>query len=137
MSRDNPRRKRQETCCECGKIGHIARACSMSSKTREHAAGKLHAPGPASGGKPVNAREQYPLTLLSLPSCANYRVHGKIHSIVTVFTIDTGATVSLVRQDVAVNKNGGLQLVSWLGQTLVGVNGSPLHTHGQPIHVAR
>eukprot|EP00731_Ephydatia_muelleri_P007381 Em0003g1629a len=29
-----------------------------------------------------------------------------------VFTIDTGAAVSLVRQDVAVNNNGGLQLVS-------------------------
>ena len=28
-------------------------------------------------------------------------------------------------------KDGGLQLVQWSGQTLVGVNGSPLQTHGQ------
>ena len=70
---------------------------------------------------------------LSLSSCANYRVHGRINSIVTEFTIDTGAAVSLVRQDVwyRAAKDGGLQLVQWSGQTLVGVNGSPLQTHGQ------
>ena len=101
-------------------------------------AGKLHAPdakGPASGGKPVKAHEECHLTVptLSLSSCANYRVHGRINSIVTEFTIDTGAAVSLVRQDVwsRAAKDGGLQLVQWSGQTLVGVNGAPLQTHGQ------
>ena len=95
-------------------------------------AGKLHAPdakGPASGGKPVKALEECHLTVptLSLSSCANYRVHGRINSIVTEFTIDTGAAVSLVRQDVwsRAAKDGGLQLVQWSGQTLVGVNGAP------------
>ncbi|KAL5469185.1 hypothetical protein EMCRGX_G030403 [Ephydatia muelleri] len=55
------------------------------------------------------------------------------NSIVTKFTIDTGAAVSLVRQDVwsRAAKDGGLQLVQWSGQTLVGVNGAPLQTHGQ------
>ena len=93
------------------------------------------AKGPASGGKPVKAHEECHLTVptLSLSSCANYRVHGRINSIVTEFTIDTGAAVSLVRQDVwyRAAKDGGLQLVQWSGQTLVGVNGSPLQTHGQ------
>ena len=38
-----------------------------------------------------------------------------------------------MRQDVwsRAAKDGGLQLVQWSGQTLVGVNGSPLQTHGQ------
>ena len=70
---------------------------------------------------------------LSLTSYANYRVHGRIHSIITEFTIDTGAAVSLVRQDVWSRAaiDGGLQLVPWSRQTLVGVNGSPLQMHGQ------
>ena len=69
---------------------------------------------------------------LSLTSYANYRVHGRIHSIVAKFTIDTGAAVSLVRQDVwsrAAKNGGGLQLVPWSGQTLVGVNGTMDNSH--------
>ena len=49
------------------------------------------------------------------------------------FLLDTGASVSLLRKDVwdrATIQAPGVSLLSWSGQTLVSVNGSPLTVHG-------
>ena len=72
------------------------------------------------------------VSVLSSP-CSSYCVEGVVCSVPVTFVIDTGAAVSLINNCVwnQIARAGHVaELQQWIGNRLVGVNGSPLSTKG-------
>ena len=72
------------------------------------------------------------VSVLSSP-CSSYCVEGVVCSVPVTFVIDTGAAMSLINNCVwnQIARAGHVaELQQWIGNRLVGVNGSPLSTKG-------
>ena len=72
---------------------------------------------------------------LSVSCGSSYHISGVIYTVPVTFVLDTGAAVSLIREDVwtRITKTAGVslpELREWRGKRLVGVNGSPLSVRG-------
>ena len=74
-----------------------------------------------------------PVTISVVTPTGGYRVDGKINRIPISFLLDTGAAVTLIREDVwsRINSGGQVRLEPWSEQRLVSVDGSPLDVFGQ------
>ena len=72
-------------------------------------------------------------SISTISSAGCLRIQSSVEGEPVNFLLDTGAPVTLLRKDVWDKINARLQrdLEPWTGQSLVGVNGSPIHVHGQ------
>ena len=61
-----------------------------------------------------------------------FRLNGKIDQVPVSFLLDTGSTVTLLREDTwsRINAKGSQKLTQCTSLELVGVDGSPLTVHG-------
>ena len=66
-----------------------------------------------------------------ITSNTTYKVAATIHGSLVSFTLDTGAAVTLIRKDIWDSvKSTDHCLEMWNGQSLIGVEGTPLQVHG-------
>ena len=72
-------------------------------------------------------------SISTISSAGCLRIQSSVEGEPVNFLLDTGAPVTLLRKNVWDKINARLQrdLEPWTGQSLVGVNGSPIHVHGQ------
>ena len=68
------------------------------------------------------------------PITGGYRLPGCVNGVDITLLLDTGAAVTLLRQDVwakvAASPDSPAQLGSWTGASLVSAGGIPLTVHG-------
>ena len=83
------------------------------------------------GGKNMACNHSIIATSHNIPT-GGYRIEAIVNGIETSLLLDTGAAVSLIREDAWLhgkdNKSGELQ--PWTQHNLVSVDSSPLHIHG-------
>ena len=107
-------------CWNCGLTGHIARNCQSVGHGQAD-----------EGGKNMACNPSIIATSHNVPT-GGYRIEAIVNGIETSLLLDTGAAVSLIREDAWLcgkdNKSGELQ--PWTRHQLVSVDGSPLHIHG-------
>ena len=110
-------------CWNCGLTGHIARNCQSVGHGQAD-----------EGGKNMACNPSIIATSHNSPT-GGYRIEAIVNGIDTSLLLDTGAAVSLIREDIWLrgkdNKSGELQ--PWTQHNLVSVDGSPLHIHGYTI----
>ena len=86
------------------------------------------------GGKNMACNPSIIATSHNSPT-GGYRIEAIVNGIDTSLLLDTGAAVSLIREDTWLrgkeNKSGELQ--PWTQHNMVSVDGSPLHIHGYTI----
>ena len=72
------------------------------------------------------------LTISPVTCTDGYRVKGSIYGVPMSFLLDTGAAVTLLREDKwkEISAGGERRLRPWSTQRLVGVDGSPLDIRG-------
>ena len=108
------------TCWNCGLTGHIARNCQSVGHGQAD-----------EGDKNMACNPSIIATSHNIPT-GGYRIEAIVNGIETSLLLDTGAAVSLIREDAWLrgkdNKSGELQ--PWTQHKLVSVDGSPLHIHG-------
>ena len=100
-------------CWKCGKRGHISRNC------------------PTRAAESTSSKDEH--TVLQVNPTSGFRLLGSINGASASFLIDTGASVTLVREDLWKRTQSAvhIQLTPWIGCRLKGVDGSPLHVLGQ------
>ena len=103
---------------------------SFPASSPARATGKLDTPGTVdrvSGGENL---EVQPLIHVS-PITGGYRLPGTINGVHVTLLLDTGAAVTLLRQDVWTRVGAQpSHLRPWSGATLVSAGGTPLTIHG-------
>ena len=72
------------------------------------------------------------IPISSVAPAGGYRIEGAVNGTRTSFLLDTGAAVTLLREDAwaRCNAKHNLNLQPWSEQRLVSVDGSPLRVHG-------
>ena len=61
-----------------------------------------------------------------------YRISGKVNGVSASFLVDTGAAVTLIRDDICQQTQiANNRLEPWTGHRLLRVDGSPLQIHGR------
>ena len=61
-----------------------------------------------------------------------YRISGKVNGVSASFLVDTGASVTLIRDDIwRQTQIASNRLEPWTGRRLLGADGSPLQIHGR------
>ena len=82
-------------------------------------------------GKGCLQKTQTCIPISPITSNTTYKVAATIHGSLVSFTLDTGAAVTLIRKDVWDSaKSTDHCLETWNGQSLIGVEGTPLQVHG-------
>ena len=104
--------------------------------TANSSAGKLATPsmnGQMLGGDStdnkavINTHNVFSCTVTSA-----YHIEGEVLGSTTLFMIDTGAAISLLRKDIwDKTSSDSIRMQPWPGQSLVAVDGSPLTVHGR------
>ena len=115
-------------CWNCGLTGHIARKLQAESGKLKTLVGH----GQADGGDKNMASNPSIIAISHNIPTGGYRIEAIVNGIETSLLLDTGAAVSLIREDTWLrgkdNKSGKLQ--PWTQHKLVSFDGSPLHIHG-------
>ena len=123
-------------CWNCGKPGHVRRNCPDPPQQQPgnpgQQQGKLDSSSTVdlvSGGVTLKVQQPEPITIS--PVAGGYRLLATLNGTPIALLIDTGAAVTLLRQDVwnqiAAPKP---ELKPWPGPPLVSAGGTPLTIHG-------
>jgi hypothetical protein len=100
----------QGSCWTCKQRGYYSRDC------------------PSKSAKDSNGHH----SVMQINPVGGFKLRGKINGVPADFLVDTGAAVTLVRDDLWKQAGLSLQsLIPWGGCRLLGVDGSPLKIHGQ------
>ena len=129
------------TCYNCGKRGHIARSCPYRQrKPIQQQQRRVDEPNPVRPTNYNNTTEydanttvsSYDDDAVSAICAGGYRVEGEVHGVRVKFLVDSGAAVTLMRNDAweRINKKHPLTLKAYKTSGLVGVEGSSLTIHG-------
>ena len=113
----------RETCWKYGTHGSVLPQEPISARKLA----TLNEKSQPSEGKNVKAHN---LSISTNCCTSSYRVSGSISGVQTSFLVDTGAAVTLVREDVWVRCKPPWSLTPWTKQRLVGVGGSRLAIRG-------
>ena len=125
------RRGGDDVCWNCGKSGHYARNCHQITNWRHNkpTAGKLdtlNTRGQVFEGVTGVAHKK--LFSYAVNPSNGFRLNGTINEIPVSFLLDTGATVTLLREDIwsRISAQRSLPFTQCTSLELVGVDGSPL-----------
>ena len=115
-------------CWNCHQFGHIARNCPPATPSKS--AGKLDTPG-TGDQVPGGEQQQVHNPIVISPVVGGYRLPGQVNGVDLTLLLDTGAAVTLLRQDVLARvSTPPPELRPWTGATLVSAGGVPLEILG-------